>query len=131
MKRRALVIAGRRCQVCNRGWGLDGHHRTYSNLWREQEGDVVILCRTCHELYEATKRLPLPPAVPVVAVVAGAPADRGVRGEAGRQLQPAAPYPPKDWRVALLEWGGLVVLLAIAGGLYWWLWHAGLLVPGR
>lgn len=52
--------AGNRCQVCNRGRKdgvrLDAHHRTYERLGNERPGDITVLCRDCHELYEANKR---------------------------------------------------------------------------
>jgi hypothetical protein len=52
--------AGYRCQVCNHGKKdgavLDAHHRTYENLGNEQPGDITVLCRDCHKLYERNKR---------------------------------------------------------------------------
>src|SRR3990167_7015219 len=47
------------CQVCNtNGEVLDVHHRTYERLGHEADGDLTVLCRTCHELYEAQRRIP-------------------------------------------------------------------------
>ncbi len=47
----ALERAERRCQVCNNAERLHVHHRTYENLGAELPGDLVVLCRPCHELY--------------------------------------------------------------------------------
>lgn len=56
----AKKAAGYRCQVCNSGKDdgaiLDAHHRTYENLGHEKPGDITVLCRDCHELYETSKR---------------------------------------------------------------------------
>jgi len=56
----AKEAAGWRCQVCNRPSSevtLDAHHRTYERLGHELPGDITVLCRNCHELYETNKRL--------------------------------------------------------------------------
>lgn len=53
----AKVRAGWRCQVCNREGGLEAHHRTYERLGRERREDITVLCRDCHRLYHANKRL--------------------------------------------------------------------------
>ena len=50
IRRKAMLRAGERCQLCNRrdGW-LDGHHRSYERLGYPAElEDVIILCRSCH-----------------------------------------------------------------------------------
>ncbi|KKL12172.1 hypothetical protein LCGC14_2538420 [marine sediment metagenome] len=47
----ALRRAGHRCQLCNSPESLDVHHRTYARLWRERPADVVVLCRTCHDVF--------------------------------------------------------------------------------
>jgi 5-methylcytosine-specific restriction endonuclease McrA len=56
----AKAAAGHRCQVCNRGKDdgalLDAHHRTYQRLGHELPEDITVLCRECHELYEANKK---------------------------------------------------------------------------
>ncbi len=43
--------AGRRCQICNSGGRLEGHHRTYDNLGAELPGDVIALCSDCHSKF--------------------------------------------------------------------------------
>jgi len=51
--------AGYRCQVCNRPRSevqLDAHHRTYERLGHEDDGDITVLCRRCHDLFENTKK---------------------------------------------------------------------------
>jgi 5-methylcytosine-specific restriction endonuclease McrA len=48
-----LEAAGFRCRVCNddgAGSALEVHHRTYTNLFNEQLGDLTALCRTCHRV---------------------------------------------------------------------------------
>jgi 5-methylcytosine-specific restriction endonuclease McrA len=51
-----LWIAGYRCQVCNTHRDeatLDVHHRTYERVGGERPGDLIVLCRDCHELFHA------------------------------------------------------------------------------
>jgi 5-methylcytosine-specific restriction endonuclease McrA len=61
LRRVVLSQAGNRCQVCNDGDGiLDVHHRTYENLGDEREGDVVVLCRSCHDLFHQNGKLTPP-----------------------------------------------------------------------
>lgn len=58
--------AGNRCQICNRPAPrvtLEAHHRTYERLGHELPEDLTVLCRGCHELYEANRRIPRPPQV--------------------------------------------------------------------
>ena len=55
----AKVKVGQRCQICNRHKDeitLDAHHRTYEHLGNERAGDITVLCRDCHELYETAKK---------------------------------------------------------------------------
>ena len=49
--------AGDRCQICNKTGKLEAHHRTYENLGDEQPGDIIVLCRECHELFSRNRRL--------------------------------------------------------------------------
>jgi 5-methylcytosine-specific restriction endonuclease McrA len=56
----ALRRAGHRCQVCNADrWfcRLEVHHRTYERLGREAPGDLIVLCRHCHELFHDHRKL--------------------------------------------------------------------------
>lgn len=62
----ALERAGRRCYLCNSNELLEVHHRTYERRGREQDGDVVVLCRDCHERFHApldgvVTRMPVQP----------------------------------------------------------------------
>jgi hypothetical protein len=56
-RREALEVAGNRCQVCNAAESLDVHHRTYERRGAELPGDLIVLCRQCHELFHRERRL--------------------------------------------------------------------------
>lgn len=50
-----------RCAVCDRVWTLDDdlHHASYDRLGHETHGDLVPLCRRCHEdLHQALDNSP-------------------------------------------------------------------------
>lgn len=48
----ALVRAGNACAMDVTHTGqLDVHHRTYANVGAERPADLVVLCRSCHELH--------------------------------------------------------------------------------
>jgi len=47
-RRIALVTAGGRCQRCGARGALEVHHLHYRTLGREEEGDLEVLCKTCH-----------------------------------------------------------------------------------
>jgi hypothetical protein len=48
----ALVRAGNRCQTCgSRDKTLDAHHNSYQNYGDERPQDLVVLCRSCHDLF--------------------------------------------------------------------------------
>jgi hypothetical protein len=53
----ALSRANHRCQVCNSRGPLDVHHRTYERRGSEDEHDLTVLCRRCHELFHSLARL--------------------------------------------------------------------------
>lgn len=44
-----------KCIVCGLSNNLQVHHRTYERLGHEDPGDVVTLCRVCHERIESIK----------------------------------------------------------------------------
>lgn len=51
---RQLVAAvsayqGFRCLHCGSYRFLQGHHVTYANLGNEQPGDIIVLCKNCHQ----------------------------------------------------------------------------------
>ena len=52
-KERARLERGRNpnCSLCNRKGMLHVHHRTYVRLGNEKDGDLVVLCDECHELF--------------------------------------------------------------------------------
>lgn len=37
------------CEICNRPWGCQLHHRHYRTLGREEVGDLMFVCLTCHK----------------------------------------------------------------------------------
>lgn len=39
------------CRVCNSTTGLQVHHKTYDNIYQEPLGDLITLCKSCHELF--------------------------------------------------------------------------------
>lgn len=51
--------AGHRCQICNFAappFDLHAHHRTYVNMPREEDEDLIALCGKCHELFHGAKK---------------------------------------------------------------------------
>lgn len=55
---RKLEASGYSCQVCNAaGVRLDVHHRTYERRGAEEEHDLIVLCRSCHNLFHSSARL--------------------------------------------------------------------------
>ena len=53
----ALDRAGRHCQACNADANLDVHHRTYERRGEERDGDLTVLCRSCHGLFHEHRDL--------------------------------------------------------------------------
>lgn len=47
-RKRALERAGWRCVACGGASRLEVHHRTYVRLKKERQGDLEVLCRSCH-----------------------------------------------------------------------------------
>ena len=62
-KERSLLAkkkAGNRCQVCNtssKETQLHTHHRTYERRGNENDGDLIVLCEDCHEIFHENGRL--------------------------------------------------------------------------
>ena len=48
---RLLRACGGRCAICGRVADTQVHHKHYKTLWREQNGDLQVLCRECHEVH--------------------------------------------------------------------------------
>jgi hypothetical protein len=42
---------GNKCAICNRTGALNVHHRTYENIFREQDEDLICLCNKCHSKF--------------------------------------------------------------------------------
>lgn len=60
VRRRALLAAHYRCQICLSAVGLDVHHITYENLGDEQPEDLIALCagpNGCHKKQHDTLAL--------------------------------------------------------------------------
>jgi 5-methylcytosine-specific restriction endonuclease McrA len=72
----ALIRAGNRCQVCNSDKRLDVHHRDYSRLGREANGDLTVLCRTCHARHHKARHWSQP-----------APASQALKDAASRLFE--------------------------------------------
>jgi hypothetical protein len=47
----ALKFADYKCQVCRSVKNLNVHHSTYQNLGEEKPGDIIVLCKDCHEKF--------------------------------------------------------------------------------
>lgn len=56
MRKRAMHKANYRCMTCNAEGELHTHHRTYENLGREDDADLICLCKECHELFHSRMR---------------------------------------------------------------------------
>lgn len=39
------------CRICDCGDELHVHHKTYDNIYEEPLGDLITLCKSCHELF--------------------------------------------------------------------------------
>lgn len=39
------------CSLCNRKGDLHVHHRTYVRAGKEQDGDLIVLCSDCHNIF--------------------------------------------------------------------------------
>jgi 5-methylcytosine-specific restriction endonuclease McrA len=52
-RRRALILAGHKCQLCAGRIELEVHHNSYERLGGELDSDLVVLCRECHKFHHA------------------------------------------------------------------------------
>lgn len=51
-RKRALILGDHKCRVCGaKDARLEVHHNTYERLGREEDTDLVVLCRGCHTLF--------------------------------------------------------------------------------
>ena len=48
-RRDVLYKDNYQCRMCKSSVGIEVHHITYKNLGNEHIGDLVTLCRDCHE----------------------------------------------------------------------------------
>lgn len=55
-RRRALMLAGHKCEVCGATKGLEVHHLSYEYLGEEDDSDLVALCKTCHVIADERRR---------------------------------------------------------------------------
>lgn len=45
------------CQLCNSSDSLEVHHRTYERRGCEASGDLIVLCRDCHQLFHERQKV--------------------------------------------------------------------------
>jgi hypothetical protein len=58
VSRLAKWRAGHRCQLCNADdKPLETHHRTYERIGEELDGDVIVLCDECHDVFHKNRKL--------------------------------------------------------------------------
>lgn len=68
-KQQRLDFADHRCELCNRQSELHVHHRTYERFGDEKLGDLIVLCRRCHDVFHHRLTLHSPEEVPEGAEV--------------------------------------------------------------
>ncbi|KAA3645534.1 MAG: HNH endonuclease [Chloroflexi bacterium] len=57
-RKRHLISAGYRCQLCNSsGVTLNVHHRTYDRRGNERFTDLIVLCQDCHSTFHDERQL--------------------------------------------------------------------------
>lgn len=54
-REKAFDFYGRNCSTCGSVYNLHVHHKHYKTFMKEQVGDVMILCETCHEAVHGRK----------------------------------------------------------------------------
>lgn len=54
---KALRFAQYRCQLCNTSESLTVHHRTYERRGHELMGDLIVLCKDCHDTFTYNRDL--------------------------------------------------------------------------
>lgn len=50
-RKRALIIAGYACHLCNSKDRLQVHHKTYERRGYESQEDLTVLCERCHKKF--------------------------------------------------------------------------------
>lgn len=48
-KKLILELKGNKCEKCGKTKSLQVHHLTYDSLCNENQHDVEVLCKKCHE----------------------------------------------------------------------------------
>lgn len=48
-RNKALVLGGFKCGKCGSEKSLQVHHLTYERIGHEAQGDLIVLCKKCHE----------------------------------------------------------------------------------
>lgn len=48
-RRRALVKSCNRCEMCGSKTDVRVYHKTYERKGHELPGDLIVLCKRCHE----------------------------------------------------------------------------------
>lgn len=56
-RNKALRFANYRCQLCNTQNDLTVHHRTYERRGYELMGDLIVLCKDCHDTFTYNREL--------------------------------------------------------------------------
>jgi hypothetical protein len=54
---KALRFAQYHCQLCNTSESLTVHHRTYERRGHENMGDLIVLCKDCHDTFTYNRNL--------------------------------------------------------------------------
>lgn len=55
LRKRKLKQARYKCQICSSKEDLNVHHNTYENRGCEEDEDLVVLCKQCHEKFHNIK----------------------------------------------------------------------------
>lgn len=53
----AVRRAGNRCQLCKSRGPLEVHHNSYADIGNERPEDLIVLCRSCHEVFHQNRKL--------------------------------------------------------------------------
>jgi len=43
-----IYLANNKCGICNATSDLHVHHKTYENIGKESDEDLIVLCKSCH-----------------------------------------------------------------------------------
>jgi len=48
-RKKVMKLKGKRCSKCGSTKKLQLHHKTYRNIFREKDKDLIVLCIKCHK----------------------------------------------------------------------------------